>query len=489
MVYSAAERYGTVTINLIGTALIARLLSPDQIGIYLVGAAFVFLVEAIRDFGISGYLIQAQEVCSETLRSAFTATLVLAALSGLALFAASGPIASLYGDENLATVIRIAALGFVFAPVSGPLLGMLRRNLAFDRLMRVGIAAALSNLIVSASLALAGYGFQSLAWGAFASAAMTAAMAFHMRPDRFYGFGVKEIPSILRFGGYSTAATVVATLYQQLPQFVLGGTLGFHAVGLVNRALMICQLPEKTIISAVQPVFLPALSEHGRRGGDAGQAYLRGLTYITAVYWPALICLVLLATPLVWLLLGTAWLAVAPLVRIVGISWLFLFPTFLTYPVLVANGRVRDVLTIALLTLPPSAVLFVAASPWGLHAVAATTLITAPLQALVALSFILRRTGLGWADILGAVRQSALATAAAALPPAIATLAFGFDLPLVVALAAGTAAVAAWAASLVWTGHPLARELPPAAGRLIERLTDRFGRSGVRGLQTPARKS
>lgn len=488
MVYSAAERYGTVSINLIATALIARLLSPDQIGIYLVGAAFVFLVEAIRDFGVSGYLIQAQEISSATLHSAVTATLVLAAISGVALFVASGPIASLYGDDNLATVIRIAALGFVFAPVSGPLLGMLRRDLAFDRLMRVGIAAALANLVVSASLAWAGYGFESLAWGAFASAGITAVLAFHMRPDRFYGLAVKQIPAILRFGWYSTGATVVATLYQQIPQFVLGGTLGFHAVGLVNRALMICQIPEKTIISAVQPVFLPALSEHGRRGGDPGQAYLRGLTYITAVYWPALVCIVLLATPLVWVLLGTAWLDVAPLVRIVGVSWLFLFPTFLTYPILVAKGQVRDVLTIALLTLPPSAVLFVAASPWGLYAVAATTLITAPLQAVVALTFILRRTGLRWADIAVAVRQSVLVTAAAALPPVVATLLFGFDLPILIAAAAGAAAGAVWAAGLVLSGHPLARELVPAASRALERVADRFGRGLERGFESPARK-
>lgn len=463
VLYSAIERYATVAINLVAMAAIARLLSPDQIGIFLVGAAFVIMTETMRDFGIAGYLVQVPALTPDTVPTAFTALLILSALFGTALFALAGPVADAYHDERLAPVLRIAAAAFVFAPVVGPILGLLRRRLAFDKLMFIGTTGALANLVVSVTLAWNGHGYLSLAWGAFASAAATALAALALRPQPgIYGISLREWRSVFRFGWYSTTAALLGTLYQQLPQFVLGRTLGFQAVGLVNRTLMICQLPEKTLISAVQPVILPALSAHARGGGDLERAYLLGLAFITAVYWPFLICLALLADPVVLILLGADWMAVAPLVRIVAVAWLALFPVYLTYPMLVSMGRIKDVLTIGLITLPPSAALFVAASPISIEAVAATTFVTAPLQAFVALRFILRHVRFGWTDIATATRDSLTVAAYTAIAPAIAVAWLGFGLSIPAALAAAAGAGIGWLIGLVVTAHPLLREIPQA---------------------------
>jgi O-antigen/teichoic acid export membrane protein len=71
------------------------------------------------------------------------------------------------------------------------------------------------------------------------------------------------------------------------------------------------------------------------------------------VQWPFLICLALLADPAVRLLLGARWSDTAPLVRIIALAWLAMTPAFLTYPVLVAAGRIKDTLTASDLTETP----------------------------------------------------------------------------------------------------------------------------------------
>ena len=52
LLISLAEKYSVTVINIGSTLIIARLLSPEEIGVYSVGMAFVAVAHTLRDFGI-----------------------------------------------------------------------------------------------------------------------------------------------------------------------------------------------------------------------------------------------------------------------------------------------------------------------------------------------------------------------------------------------------------------------------------------------------
>ena len=72
IVFSFIDRYSVIAINLLMTMIVARLMTPDEIGVFVIGAAVVVLMESLRDFGVSAYLIQVQEIteggCAQLLR-------------------------------------------------------------------------------------------------------------------------------------------------------------------------------------------------------------------------------------------------------------------------------------------------------------------------------------------------------------------------------------------------------------------------------------
>jgi O-antigen/teichoic acid export membrane protein len=72
----------------------------------------------------------------------------------------------------------------------------------------------------------------------------------------------------------------------------------------------------------------------------------------------------LLAEPIVALLFGPAWSAAVPLARLLAVASIATFATCLTYPMLVAVGRVRDTLIANLFSIPPSLLLLFAAILW-----------------------------------------------------------------------------------------------------------------------------
>ena len=208
---------------------------------------------------------------------------------------------------------------------------------------------------------------------------------------------------------------------------------------------------------------------------------------MTALQWPMLLCLALLADPIVLLLLGDQWTTVAPLVRIMALASLALFPAFMTYPILVALGHVRDTLTASLYSLPPSIALIFAASYWNLTAVVAVQFVTAPLQVYVALSFIGRRMQLGWNEIARAVQASLVVALGATLGPAAAVAAAGFrfDISIPAMLLALAGAAVGWALSLWMVGHPMFAELQGAAAMIRRTLVPRRTASGKPSASEP----
>ncbi len=466
LVFSFCEKYSVSAVNLVMTAVVARLLTPDEIGVFMIGSAVLIMTDSLRDFGVSVYLIQEREITREGVRTAFTVMLLSSAAFAGLLWILAGPIAAFYEEQGIELILRFAAIGVLLVPFCSPIMALLRRDMEFDKIAIIGISGAATNFVSVVMLAALGFGYMSLAWGSLMTIVVNVSLALLFRPQ-FWMFRPTLLVwrKVFRFGGYSTATLLLNNLYQMLPQLILGRILTFDAVGLYNRAIMLSQLPERTILGALHPVVLPALAARARVGGDLKEPYLRGITYMTAVQWPFLVVLALLADPVVHLLLGSQWMAAAPLVRIIALASLCLFPAFMTYPVLVAVGRVKDTLTTSLITLPISIALVFAAAHIGLAAVAASMFLTAPFQVYVALRFIRRHVPFAWGDLAAATWKSAVTTLGAAAAPAaaIALTGFRFDLSVPVMLVTGAGAAIGWMVGLSLTGHPLLAELRGAS--------------------------
>lgn len=472
--FSLADKYAGIVLGLGTMAIVSRILSPEEVGLFMVASASVILIEAFRDFGVGACIIQATRLTPELVRTAFTVMLLLSAMFAALLWIAAAPLAAFYGDPRLTGMIRIATLGFIAAPVSNPLLSLLRRDLAFSKVAAVSIAAATANAVVTVALALAGFGAASFVWASVTAAAVMAAGAVLMRPELWvFRPTLVEWRHVLPFGAWSSVVTLLGLLFDYLPRFILGRVISIAAVGLYSRALSLCQMPDRALLSAVQPVVLPALSARARDGGDMKEPYFLGLASITALQWPALLCLALLAEPIVRLLLGPQWTETIPLIRIIALASLSLFPAYLTYPVLVAVGRVRDLATASLVSLPLSMAIMLGAAHFGLTMVALSLFVTYPLQVGVGLHFVRRHVHFGWGEFARALRPSALATLGAAAAPAGLLVASGGTLGLAQMALAIVGSAIGWLAALRLGRHPLDPEVRLAVAKLGELVARR----------------
>lgn len=460
---SAADRYANQILVIATTAIMARILTPAETGLYLIANTIIMLADNLRSFGIGPYIVQEQNLSRKSVRSAFTLTLIVSGAMYLVILLADDALARFYGNPDLAELLRIAALGFLMMPFAGPVVALMQRDLAFGKLAVVNVAAIVAGSSVTIGLGMAGAGAASYVWGYVVAGSVTAILAFAMRPELWiFRPALSEVRRFVAFGSISSTVMAVNLVSDMLPRLAFGKLLGFDAVGLYARAMTICQLPDRAIVQAMQPVILPAMAARSREGGDLRQIYLRGHAMMSAFQWPALAVLALLAGPAVQALLGEQWGEAAPLLRVMALAMMALAPAFLTYPLLVAKGRIRDTLTASLISLPPTVAIALAAANFGLMAVAASMLVTAPFQMLVSLFFVRRAIGLTWQDLIAASRSSLALTAGAALVPSVVLLTFSTDgLSLAWGPTALSVAGAAggWVATIFLSRHPIGPEI------------------------------
>jgi O-antigen/teichoic acid export membrane protein len=483
--FSAIERYGGLLLFFISTAILSRLLAPVEFGIYAVVNAIVAIFAAsFQEFGGANYLIQKQDLTDRDTRTAFTVTFCISIILAL-IFVVSGKVfVVFFKQDGLDIGMAVAGLNFLLTPFSVVISALLRRQMAFGKLALCSLIANFVGAAVSILLAILNFSFMAPIWGGVAmNLVLTILLLATSHNIQIFKPSLRNSSGVLKFGMYSGGVSLINVFYNLSPQIFLGRILDFTAVGLYSRATGVTQVFDKLVGQVLGPVIMPAIFAENRAGTGLRKIYLDSITLLSAIQWPALIFLAIMARPIILIWLGATWVEIIPLVQILCLANLALFAACLTYPVLVAVGHVRDALISSLISLPPSLLLIFAASFVSIEAVAASALLTLPLQAFVAIYFISRHLDIKPRDLLRAISKSALVTLVSVTPAIICASFAAFQMiqPILgLALACFGAAIC-WLLGLLATRHPLLPLLQQAGSAIFGRLQLKLALSARRG--------
>lgn len=338
--YSLLSSNAVTSLQFFGSLIIARLLTPEQIGIFSVAAVVVALAQIVRDLGVSGYIIQVEELTTEILRAAFGLALLSAGGLALALSLTSGSIATFYAEPRLQDVMLILALNFALTPFGSVTMACIRREMGFRAIAVVDVLSALISLGVTIYLAYLGHGALSLAWGAIAGTLVSTLAAQFLRPAYMPWLpGLKGASSILKFGSITTSSSIIGYLNTSAADLVLGKLSGMSAVAYFNRAASLNRFFGNLLSKALNPVLLPAFSNIRRQQGDIGAAFLGGTALLTAVTWPLYALIAIMAEPLILMMFGDQWRVSIELVPYIALTAMLSSTYTLCGPSYVARGK------------------------------------------------------------------------------------------------------------------------------------------------------
>lgn len=456
---SAASKYTQFLISLASNVVIARLLTPSEIGVYAVAAVLAGIAQLFRDLGIAQYLIRERELNETKLRVAFTLMTVMAWTLGGALVLAAEPIGAFYEEAELAEVLRIQALCFLVIPFGAINLTLLKRDFQFGATYLIDLGSNMAHLATAISLAVLGLGAQALAWASVVAVlASSVGAIIARRGSLFYRPTLSGAREVLAFGGIVTLTRILGSLSRDIPELMVGKALGTPALAFFSKALLPATMFSKFVMGALNPVLLPAFSRKHHENDLAGP-FLHALSCVAALLMPSLVLLAGVSEWVVMLLFGSQWGMAAEPMRILALATAFSSVSFMLPSLFIALGYPRAPLNAQLLGLPIRLALIAVAMPYGLVAVAWAWLVSGLVGGAVHFFYLKRLADVSPLQVLRAVSSSVWlgCSLAALIGAGVQWLAPSVTVTASLGVLASTGALLAivWFAGMAWLRHPL----------------------------------
>jgi O-antigen/teichoic acid export membrane protein len=306
--------------NFVLTVVLARLLTPEDIGIFSMSAVLVAIAHVFRDFGVSSFLKQEREITPSILSGAIG--LLVATSFGMAalLYLSSHFWAEFFDEPRVADVIKVLAIGFAFIPLGAVPQALLMREMDVRKSSWVTLFSTGVYFIVSITLALASYAHMTMAWANLINIIVTGA-AYNL----VLGKSTSWIPTthhwkkIATFGTGNLFASIIKAIDNAIPDVVLGKLSNASNVGLYSRANSTVNMMSTLINPTIYFFAVPYLAKAHHQQGDISKDFLRGDSIIVCLLLPPLIGIAILAKPIVAFLYGAQWTSAAE-----AIPWLCL---------------------------------------------------------------------------------------------------------------------------------------------------------------------
>ncbi len=443
-----------VGLSVVALSTLSRILSPAEFGLFAMVTAVLGIGDLFRDFGLSMAAVQAQELDRDQRTNLFWINLLVGGALTTAGVLSAPAVAALYGRPILTDVVSVVALTFLLSSAAAQFrVGLIRTN-RFSALTIADVASQTVALATAIVCALSGLGLWSLAVQAVTQAAVALTLvALQLRwlpglPNRR-----GDVRPMLGFGANLLGVQLLTYAGKNVDKVLLGRFWGPVALGFYSKAFTLYSQPQT---QALAPFTELAVNTLSRSLHDPEQYRRRLLTMQMIANYVALCLfggLIALADPVVRILLGPGWSQTAVLLQILSVGGLFQMLGNVYYWIFLTQNRTGLHLRCTLITQPIAVACLVAGLPFGAVGVAWGASVGLFLEWLLPATWGVRRTSVSGAALLRSIpRPLAFAAGLAASAHLAASL-----LPAgnaVLQLAVGLAAAVAWvgACLLLWSG-------------------------------------
>ena len=462
LIWAFAERYATMVLTLASSVIIARLLTPAEIGLFSLCAATMAISGGIREFGASEFIVKEPVLTRETLRNAFTVQLTASWGIGIIVFMCRGLLAGYYEEPRIAPLISVLCLNFLLLPFASPAAAVLNRELAFRLTFVIQFIAAVSGFACAITLAMTGFGAFSLAWSSVVSMAVQVVVITIARPGNSLLMPLwKGAGRIFSYGSYQIGARVIEMTTTNAHEFIIASSFGFASVGLFSRAKGIVDLFNTNVTTAVSRVATPTMARSLREGHSIVQDYAHMTALLSCVSWTFLSFVAVMAPEIVSVLLGGQWGAATPVMSALAVAMVPAAFFVVSSSVLSAMGQAKRKLQVTLQWCPAHLLALVIGSQislewtalaWFVGNVAIAFFYGRQVKLLLKTTVARMYRGTGLSAVVSVVATVALLIAAeicrSAQLPALVSLCVTFG-----------AAALAWACAILALSHPAKAEL------------------------------
>jgi O-antigen/teichoic acid export membrane protein len=391
--------------------VLARLLSPAEIGAFAIAQAFAEIGRAIAISGMVQNIVRAKRMSRALADTVFWTNMAMSIVLALVMLGIAPLITALIGQPSVTAPLQVLGFALPLAALGATHLSLRLREFGHKTLAIRSAVAHTAGGAAAVAAAFAGWGIWSLVVQRFVTEAANTLMswqAYRWMPGGNVSW--EQFRAIWHFGFNVALTQVVNRLPRRVTDIILGTMIDAAAVG-INRIAR--RTTELILAGTTSPFAMVANQTLARLQSDHEEmvkAY-RGLASKSAMLaFPAFIGLGVLAPDAVPAIFGDKWEVSGQIVQI--FAWMaipYVVGSF-TGPLLMTLGRAATLRTFAIGQVISTIVFVAAAAPFGLIWVAWAQVIRSYLALPFQLWMVRRASGVTPRDMLSVLTAPFIAS-------------------------------------------------------------------------------
>lgn len=295
-------------VQLGGTFVLARILTPKDFGLITIVTTFSLLMAG---FGLNGFteaVIQRNKIDNRLASNLFWINLAVGALFSLGLASSGLLLVHTFGDLHLDRVSIGMSVSVLLSSASVLHLALLKRAMQFAIPSAADIAGRVASVALSIVLACCGWSYWALVAGAIAQPAVVSVVAYWncrwlpSLPSRAEGTA-----EVLRYAFHVYGRYVFSYATRNTDNLLVGWQFGSDALGFYKKAYDLFLLPTSQLIVPVSGVAISTLSKLTKDLAEYRLAYLKALSMLAFAGMGIGACLTIVGSDLMRVLLGPGW--------------------------------------------------------------------------------------------------------------------------------------------------------------------------------------
>ncbi|MBQ7270430.1 MAG: lipopolysaccharide biosynthesis protein [Campylobacter sp.] len=370
ILWNAFEKFGVQGLGFVFNVILARILSPNDYGLFALLIVFVSFCHVFVESGFTRALIQKQDRSEIDFSTAFIFNIAVAVVAYIILFIASPFIADFYDKPELENLAKVLFLLVILYSLNIVQIAKFQIDVNFKKIALINLVALIISGVVGIALAMSGFGVWALVLQLLLKQCIVIAMSWYYsqwRPraefskvsfDRLFGFGIK-----LSLVGF--IAMILANIYN----LFIAKIYDTHQLGLYHQSEVVPTAVFGAVTSAIATATFPLLSALQNDKSELVRIFKRLIKITSLLTIPVMVGLAVISENFILVFLTDKWIAAAPLLFWFCLCYIFTPISTVNLNILPAIGRSDLFLKIALIKLPLTLTMMAITFPISLKAI------------------------------------------------------------------------------------------------------------------------
>ncbi len=356
--------------------ILARMLTPDQFGLFAMVTVALSLISVLLDFGLQNALIQKKRDRFTAIRihTTFWFLLIAGCLWFLVFLLAGIPLMQHYYHEvRLVPIALWMSLSIPLGAISLIPTVQLTRRMQFKKMVYAEMVALILSSLAAILCAFKGYGVWSLVIAHLLAVIMsnlTLWLQVRWRPRK--QFSLPVLKDLLGYSMHLLGSKIIFFLRTNVDNLTIGALLGSSSLGLYALAYAYSEGMRQQVAAVIDKIMFPVYSKLQHDKIQLKKSYLNVARRMSLAMFPFSLCVMLFAEQIVIFVFGQQWQAAAAVMPILMLNAMLFAVSGPSAEMMQAIGKAQQLFKIALLNLILIAIpsMYILVYFWGMQGAA-----------------------------------------------------------------------------------------------------------------------